>query len=58
MPSLAVRQNWQLTAQPICAETQMVESLVAGVGAVSVVFAVVAIGHPDGLDGLAVAGAR
>ncbi len=57
MPSLAVRQNWQLTAQPICEETQMVARRRAGVASVVVVLGAVAVGHPDGLDGLIATGA-
>ena len=60
MPSFAVRQNWQLTAQPIWLETQMVArdhprsgSSAVAEGAVTL-FAAVAFGHPHGLDGLAV----
>ena len=62
-PSLAVRQNWQLTAQPTWLETQIVArcqlpSLASAVSLASVPslsvagLAVVALRHPDSFHGL------
>ncbi len=62
IPSSAVRQNWQSTAQPTWLETQMVARsqvracafhLVAGIAAVAR-FSPVAFRHPDGLHALSV----